>query len=59
MELEGVSLLDYSLDRDHNRSVVTIAGKPAAVQEAAIAGFTATRAESRERKEQFLASRHK
>ena len=36
MELEGVSLLDYSLDRDHNRSVVTIAGKPAAVQEAAI-----------------------
>lgn len=36
MELEGVSLLDYSLDRDHNRSVATIAGKPAAVQEAAI-----------------------
>lgn len=36
MELEGVRLLDYSLDRDHNRSVVTIAGKPAAVQEAAI-----------------------
>lgn len=36
MALEGVSLLDYSLDGDHNRSVVTIAGKPAAVQEAAI-----------------------
>lgn len=36
MALDGVSLLDYSLDRDHNRSVVTIAGKPAAVQEAAI-----------------------
>lgn len=36
MALEGVSLLDYSRDSDHNRSVVTIAGKPAAVQEAAI-----------------------
>lgn len=36
MALEGVSLLDYSLDSDHNRSVVTIAGKPSAVQEAAI-----------------------
>jgi enoyl-CoA hydratase len=29
-----------------------------AAQEAAIAGFTATRAESRDRKERFLASRH-
>lgn len=36
MQVEGVSLLDYSLDRDHNRSVVTIAGSPAAVVEAAI-----------------------
>lgn len=36
MAIEGVSLLDYSLDRDHNRSVVTIAGHPLAVQEAAI-----------------------
>jgi glutamate formiminotransferase len=36
MAVEGVQLLDYSLDRDHNRSVVTIAGPPAAVQEAAI-----------------------
>jgi len=36
MAIEGVYLLDYSLDRDHNRSVVTIAGTPAAVQEAAI-----------------------
>jgi glutamate formiminotransferase / 5-formyltetrahydrofolate cyclo-ligase len=26
MRLEGVSLLDYSLDPDHNRSVVTLAG---------------------------------
>ncbi len=36
MRVEGVSLLDYSLDRDHNRSVVTIVGPPAAVQEAAV-----------------------
>jgi glutamate formiminotransferase len=36
MHLDGVSLLDWSLDADHNRSVVTIAGSPAAVVEAAI-----------------------
>ena len=36
MQVEGVRLLDYSLDSDHNRSVVTIAGAPAAVVEAAI-----------------------
>ena len=36
MRVEGVRLLDYSLDRDHNRSVVTIAGSPAAVVEAAV-----------------------
>jgi glutamate formiminotransferase len=36
MRVEGVHLLDYSLDPDHNRSVVTIAGAPAAVMEAAI-----------------------
>ena len=35
MRVEGVRLLDYSLDGDHNRSVVTIAGSPAAVVEAA------------------------
>ena len=28
MRVEGVSLLDWSLDGDHNRSVVTIAGPP-------------------------------
>jgi len=33
-----VHLLDYSLDADHNRSVVTIAGVPEAVVEAAIRG---------------------
>ncbi|OJV41319.1 MAG: glutamate formimidoyltransferase [Acidobacteriales bacterium 59-55] len=36
MQLEGVSLLDWSLDRAHNRSVVTIAGPPAAVIAAAV-----------------------
>ena len=36
MKLDGVRLLDFSLDRDHNRSVVTIAGEPSAVVEAAI-----------------------
>jgi glutamate formiminotransferase len=38
MRVEGVHLLDWSLDRDHNRSVVTIAGSPAAVVESAIRG---------------------
>jgi glutamate formiminotransferase len=36
MRVDGVSLLDWSLDSDHNRSVVTIAGPPQAVVEAAI-----------------------
>jgi glutamate formiminotransferase len=36
MQIDGVRLLDYSLDRDHNRSVVTIAGTPAAIVEAAV-----------------------
>lgn len=38
MMVEGVSLLDYSRDADHNRSVVTIAGPPAAVVESAVLG---------------------
>jgi glutamate formiminotransferase len=38
MRLAGVSLLDWSRDPDHNRSVVTIAGPPQAVVEAAIVG---------------------
>ncbi len=33
----GVLLLDYSSDPDHNRTVVTIAGPPVAVVEAAVA----------------------
>src|SRR5690349_7927017 len=36
MKASGVSLLDWSQDADHNRSVVTIAGPPAAVVEAAV-----------------------
>jgi glutamate formiminotransferase / 5-formyltetrahydrofolate cyclo-ligase len=36
MRVDGVSLLDWSLDSDHNRSVVTIAGPPSAVVEAAV-----------------------
>ena len=38
MRVDGVSLLDWSLDGDHNRSVVTVAGPPQAVVEAAIRG---------------------
>ncbi len=38
MRVDGVHLLDYSLDADHNRSVVTIAGAPEAVVESAIRG---------------------
>src|SRR6202020_1583105 len=36
MRVDGVSLLDWSLDGDHNRSVVTIAGPPQAVVEGAV-----------------------
>jgi glutamate formiminotransferase len=36
MRVEGVHLLDWSRDVDHNRSVVTIAGAPEAVVEAAV-----------------------
>jgi len=33
---EGVKLLDYSSDKDHNRTVVTVAGAPEAVKNAVI-----------------------
>lgn len=33
---EGIRLLDYSSDKDHNRSVVTVAGTPEKVKEAVI-----------------------
>lgn len=36
MKVDGVRLLDWSLDAAHNRSVVTIAGDPQAVVEAAV-----------------------
>ncbi len=38
MRVYGVSLLDWSMDAAHNRSVATIAGAPEAVAEAAIRG---------------------
>ena len=36
MQREGVYLLDRHMDADHNRSVLTLAGEPAAVQESVI-----------------------
>jgi glutamate formiminotransferase len=36
MQVEGVRLLDWSLDTAHNRSVVTIAGTPTGIVEAAV-----------------------
>src|SRR5580658_1655704 len=36
MRVPEVSLLDWSLDGDHNRSVITVAGPPQAVVEAAV-----------------------
>lgn len=38
MQVDGVCLLDWSSDADHNRSVVTIAGPPPAVVESAVRG---------------------
>ena len=38
MQVDGVHLLDWSMDADHNRSVVTVAGSPAAVVESAVRG---------------------
>ena len=38
MRVEGVRLLDWSMDADHNRSVVTLAGEPGAIVEAAVRG---------------------
>src|ERR1700689_2825510 len=37
-EVRGVYLLDHESDADHNRSVVTLAGEPEAVAEAALRG---------------------
>lgn len=38
MRVEGVHLLDWSMDAEQNRSIVTLAGDPAGVVEAAIRG---------------------
>jgi glutamate formiminotransferase len=38
MRVEGVRLLDWTMDADHNRSFVTIAGAPAAGRESAVRG---------------------
>src|ERR1039457_2681389 len=38
MHVEGVRLLDWTMDSDHNRSFVTIAGEPSAVLESAVRG---------------------
>jgi glutamate formiminotransferase / 5-formyltetrahydrofolate cyclo-ligase len=38
MRVDGVRLLDLSMNADHNRSVVTIAGPPEAVLESAVRG---------------------
>ena len=37
-KVPGVWVLDHEMDADHNRSVVTLAGEPEAVAEAALAG---------------------
>ncbi|MGI8772212.1 MAG: glutamate formimidoyltransferase [Acidobacteriaceae bacterium] len=36
MRVPGVSLLDWSMDADHNRSVITVAGPPEGVIESAV-----------------------
>jgi glutamate formiminotransferase / 5-formyltetrahydrofolate cyclo-ligase len=38
MRVEGVRLLDWTMDADHNRSFVTIAGAPSVVLESAVRG---------------------
>src|SRR5579863_4563110 len=38
MHVDGVHLLDWSMDTDHNRSIVTLAGEPGAIVEAAVRG---------------------
>lgn len=35
-KIEGITILDYSSDKDHNRTVLTMIGSPEQVQEAAI-----------------------
>lgn len=35
-KIEGITILDYSSDKDHNRTVLTMIGSPEQVKEAAI-----------------------
>jgi glutamate formiminotransferase len=39
MMLPGVKILDREMDADHNRSVITLAGEPAAIEQAAFRGI--------------------
>ncbi len=39
MAIAGVKVLDREMDADHNRSVITLAGKPDAIEEAAFRGI--------------------
>ncbi len=39
MTLPGVKILDREMDADHNRSVITLAGEPRAVEDAAFRGI--------------------
>ena len=39
MLLPGVKLLDREMDADHNRAVITLAGEPGAIEEAAFRGI--------------------
>jgi glutamate formiminotransferase len=41
MRLPGVKLLDREMDADHNRSVITLAGEPNAIEQAAFNGIAA------------------
>ena len=37
--VEGVKLLDYTSDEDHNRSVVTVIGEPEPLKDAMVAAI--------------------
>lgn len=39
MRLPGVKLLDREMDADHNRAVITLAGEPGAIEQAAFRGI--------------------
>lgn len=41
MSLPGVKMLDREMDVDHNRAVLTLAGEPGAIEEAAFRGIAA------------------